>query len=337
MGKVVRVGFITALVLSLISGCSFGAPNSEQVSELTIYSGRSEKFISPFFTQFTEQTGIKLNVRYADSAELAAQILEEGSNSSADVFLAQDAGSLGAVSAANLFTQLSTDVANQIPAKFNQAQRNWVGVTARVRVFAYDPKRVKTLPKSISDLTKPIYKDQIGIAPTNSSFQAFLTAVIESKGRAFAKSWLSSLRANGVKIYPKNSVIVEAIDKGEIPLGLVNHYYTWEVAKALGRQINVVNGYFEPGDLGNLINLSGAGVLKSSKKQDAAIELINFLTSPASQKQFVEQTHEYSPIPSIQPPANLPALDLIGSPAIDLGSLRNISQTQDLLIEVGLL
>ncbi|MFM8672436.1 MAG: extracellular solute-binding protein, partial [Candidatus Nanopelagicus sp.] len=129
----------------------------------------------------------------------------------------------------------------------------------------------------------------------------------------------------------------EAIDKGEISLGLVNHYYTWEVAEALGRQINVVNGYFEPGDLGNLINLSGVGVLKSSKKQDAAIRLINFLTSPAAQKQFVEQTHEYSPIPSIQPPATLPALDLIGSPAIDLGSLKNIRQTQDLLIEVGLL
>lgn len=337
MSKVLRLGLLSALVLSLTTGCSSDSAQSDQVSELTIYSGRSENFISPFFTQWSEQTGIKLNVRYGDSAELAAQILEEGTNSPADLFLAQDAGSLGAVTAANLFTPLSAEIASQIPAKFSQAERNWVGVTARARVFAYDPKKITTLPKSISDLTKPSYKNQIGIAPTNASFQAFLTAVIENKGKAFAKTWLTGLTANGVKIYPKNSAIVEAIDRGEISLGLVNHYYTWEVAEALGREINVVNGYFASGDLGNLINVSGIGILNTSKKQKVAAQLIDFLTSPSAQTQFVKQTHEYSLITSITAPDDLPTLDQIGAPTIDLGSLKNISQTQDLLIEVGLL
>ena len=118
---------------------------------------------------------------------------------------------------------------------------------------------------------------------------------------------------------------------------MVNHYYTWEVAEALGREINVVNGYFASGDLGNLINVSGIGILNSSKKQKAAEQLIDFLTSQAAQTQFVEQTHEYSLITSIPTPDDLPTLDQIGAPAIDLGSLKNISQTQDLLIEVGLL
>jgi len=298
MSKVLRLGLLSALVLSLTTGCSSDSADSDQVSELTIYSGRSENFISPFLTQWSEQTGIKLKIRYGDSAELAAQILEEGTNSPADLFLAQDAGSLGAVAEEELFTPLAKEVASQIPDQFNHADRLWVGVTARVRVFAYDPKQITTLPKSIADLTKPIYKNQIGIAPTNASFQAFLTAVIENKGEAYAKNWLTALRANGVKVYPKNSAIVEAIDKGEISLGLVNHYYTWEVAQALGRSINVVNGYFATGDLGNLINVSGVGVLNSSNKI---------------------------------------ALDKIGAPAIDLGSLKNIRATQDLLIEVGLL
>ena len=337
MSKVLRLGLLSALVLSLTTGCSSDSADSDQVSELTIYSGRSENFISPFLTQWSEQTGIKLKIRYGDSAELAAQILEEGTNSPADLFLAQDAGSLGAVAEEELFTPLAKEVASQIPDQFNHADRLWVGVTARVRVFAYDPKQITTLPKSIADLTKPIYKNQIGIAPTNASFQAFLTAVIENKGEAYAKNWLTALRANGVKVYPKNSAIVEAIDKGEISLGLVNHYYTWEVAQALGRSINVVNGYFATGDLGNLINVSGVGVLNSSNKKEAAINLINFLTSIEIQGDFVEQTHEYSLISSVVSPKDLLALDKIGAPAIDLGSLKNIRATQDLLIEVGLL
>jgi iron(III) transport system substrate-binding protein len=169
------------MMLSLISGCSSSTgEQATEVSELTIYSGRSEEFIAPFFADWQASTGIKLNVRYGDSAELSAQILEEGSNSPADLFLSQDAGSLGAISEASLFTTLPDDVAANIPAEFVAANRQWVGVTGRARVFAYAPDRVKTLPTSVTDLVKPIYKNQIGIAPTNASFQAFLTALIES-------------------------------------------------------------------------------------------------------------------------------------------------------------
>jgi iron(III) transport system substrate-binding protein len=334
MKKIAPLALLSALCLLLITACS---GQSDQAKELTIYSGRSENFISPFFTSFTEQTGIKLNVRYGDSAELAAQILEEGKNSPADLFLAQDAGSLGAVAAQGLFAQISSDIATQIPAQFSQSERQWIGITARVRVFAYDPKKVKVLPKSISDLTKPIYKNQIGIAPTNASFQAFLAAVIDKQGKDFAKNWLQGLKNNGVKIYPKNSVIVEAIDKGEISIGLVNHYYTWEVAEALGREINAINGYFQAGDLGNLVNVSGIGILATSEQKKAAADLVDFLTSPNNQQKFVDQTHEYSLIESIAPANDLPTLSQIGSPSIDLGSLKNIKATQDLLIEVGLL
>jgi len=332
------VAVAALMMLSLVSACSSSTgEQTTDVSELTIYSGRSEEFIAPFFADWQASTGIKLNVRYGDSAELSAQILEEGNNSPADLFLSQDAGSLGAISQAGLFTTLPNEVAVNIPAKFVAADRQWVGVTGRARVFAYAPDRVKTLPTSITDLVKPIYKNQIGIAPTNASFQAFLTALIENKGSSFAKTWLEGLQANGVKIYLKNSAIVEAIDKGEISLGLVNHYYTWEVSEALGRSINVKNGFFAPGDLGNLINVSGAGVLKTSSKQKAAQDLINYLTSSAAQQKFVTDTHEYSLIEGATPPDEVPALDSIGAPSIDLKTLSNIKSTQDLLIQVGLL
>ncbi len=340
MSKKYRLAALTgasAVFLALLTGCSSNNDQAKDVTELTVYSGRSEEFISPFFTQWETESGIKLNIRYGDSAELAAQILEEGSNSPADLFLSQDAGSLGAVAQAGLFTELSDDVASAIPATYVAANRNWVGVTGRARVFAYAPDRIKDLPKSFTDLTNSQYKNQLGIAPTNASFQAFLTALINAKGKEFAKTWLEGLQANGVKIFPKNSAIVEAIDKGEISIGLVNHYYVWEVSKGLGRPIDVKIGFFAPGDLGNLTNVSGAGVLLSSKKYQAAQDLINFLTSAPIQQKFVTETHEYSLIEGAKGPADVPALDQIGSPTVDLKTLRDIKTTQDLLVEVGLL
>lgn len=320
----------------LMTGCSSDEQASE-TTELTIYSGRSEAFISSFFAEWESSSGIKLNVRYGDSAELAAQILEEGSNSPADLFLSQDAGSLGAVTKADLFIALPAGVAQDIPAEFIAANRNWVGVTGRARVFAYNPTLLTQLPQSITDLTDPRFKGKIGIAPINASFQAFVTAMINSKGEAFTQSWLEAVKANDVRIYPKNGAIVEALDKGEISIGLTNHYYLWEISEGLGREINVKNGFFAPGDLGNMINVSGAGILASSKKYEAAQDLINFLTSAKTQQQFVVKTHEYSLIAGAAAPTGVPKIEDIGAPSIDLDALQNIQRTQDLLVRVGLL
>lgn len=334
------VGIVLIALAGVLSGCSSSDSRQAELSsitELTVYSGRSESFIAPFFADFQAETGITLNIRYGDSSELAAQILEEGENSPADLFIAQDAGSLGAVSAAELFTPLDSSVGSEIAQEYVAADRHWIGITGRARVFAYNPSSLKTLPTSVVDLSKALYRSQVGIAPSNASFQAFVTAMINEKGEEFTKNWLLALKANDVKIYPKNSAIVEAIDRNEISLGLVNHYYIWEVSQGLGRDINVQNGFFKSGDLGNLINVSGAGIFASSKKQAGAAELINFLTSQKEQRKFVSQTHEYSLIKGMASPENLPALKAIGSPAVDLDALANLARTQDLLIEVGLL
>jgi iron(III) transport system substrate-binding protein len=331
---VAGAGLIAGLGIWAMGGTGGG---SEQVKELTVYSGRSEEFIAPFFAQWEKQSGIKLNIRYGDSAELAAQILEEGKNSPADLFLSQDAGSLGAVSTAGLFAKLPASVGSQIGNQYVASDRSWIGVTGRARVFAYRPGAIENLPRSVSDLTNSELKNRVGIAPSNASFQAFVTALINEQGEKFAKSWLEGMKKNGVKIFLKNSAIVEAIDKGEIDLGLVNHYYTWEVSEALGRKIQVENGFFAPGDLGNLVNVSGAGVLATSEKFETATELIDFLTSESTQISFVEDTHEYSLISGIKSPEGLPALKEIGSPKVDLTELENVQRTQDLLTQVGLL
>lgn len=325
------IAAVTALSASL-TACS---SNSAEGDSLTIYSGRSEEFIAPFFEKFTAETGIKLDIRYGDSAALAAQILEEGANSPADLFLSQDAGSLGAVSAAELFTKLNSESLSRVPTKYRSS--DWVGITGRARVFVYSPDRVSTLPTSIDDLLRTNWKNRIGIAPTNSSFQAFVTALIQGRGEAAAEMWLEGIKKNSPKIYEKNSQIVEAVDAGEIDLGLVNHYYLWETAEELGRDINAKIDFFSPGDIGNLINVSGAGILATSGKQSLATDLINFLLSDSVQEDFVKDTHEYSLVFENLKPEGLPALRDVKAPAVDLSTLANLRSTQALLVKVGLL
>ena len=320
--------------MGLLASCSSSA---EQGTELTVYSGRSEEYLGDVFEKFQQESGIRLNVRYADSAELAAQLLEEGENSPADLFISQDAGSLGAVAEAGLLDLLSESTLNEVPSAFSSQEKFWVGITGRTRVFAYSPSRLKDLPMSYRDVTNPIYKGRIGIAPTNGSFQAFVTALRINAGEAATEQWLRDLVANEPRYYEKNSMIVEAIDAGEIDLGLVNHYYVYEVSKALGREIGVKVGFFEKGDLGNLINVSGGGILKTSSKKEAAEKFLSYLLSSYAQETFVREVQEYPLLPGVEGPAGLPSIEELGAPLVDLNSLKDLRGTQQLLIKVGLL
>lgn len=329
------LSLLSALILTTsLTACASG---QNEDSSLTIYSGRSQEFIEPFFTAFTEATGIELDVRYGDSAALAAQILEEGNNSPADLFLSQDAGALGAVAGAKLLASLDQSLLERVASNYRAPSKDWVAITGRARVLAYAPDRVASLPSSIDELISENWKGRLAIAPTNSSFQAFITAMIQTRGEAATESWLRALQNNSPKLYEKNSLIVQAIDAGDVDAGLVNHYYTWEVAEELGREINVQNSFFGPGDLGNLINVSGAGILRTSKKQSFASELIAFLLSDEEQASFVSDTHEYSIVLPELRPEGLPALNEIKAPRVDLANLSDLGRTQALLIKVGLL
>jgi iron(III) transport system substrate-binding protein len=330
----IKATIVIVVLLLTVTACGIGGSDSQS---LTVYSGRSEEFIGPFLADFEAESGIKLNIRYGDSAELAAQILEEGENSPADIFISQDAGALGAVAQDGLFKKLPNELVSLVPATFRASSGLWVGLTGRARVFAYNPNEVTTLPTSIDELTDPSWSSKIGIAPTNASFQAFVTALRIIRGDEATKNWLTKIVANNPQLFEKNSQIVEAIDAGQIQLGLVNHYYTWEVSKALGREINVVNGFFGPGDAGNLINVSGAGVFNSSKNQSLAEKLIEYLLAESAQKRFVSETHEYSVLPNMTTPTGQPTLKEIGAPIVNLDSLKDLRQTQELLIKVGLL
>ena len=339
------IGLVT--VALVFTGCSAESSNGQSDSDnaelssqsIVVYSGRNENFIKPFFDEFEKNTGIKIEARYGDSAELAAQILEEGEKSPADVFLSQDAGAIGAVAAQGLLGGLNKDKTSLVPAKFADPNGYWVGITGRARVVAFNSAllRESDVPKTIDELVDSKWKSKVGIAPTNASFQSFVSAMRQIRGDEATLKWLKALAANSPQKFEKNSQIVEALDSQLIELGLVNHYYIYEVADSLGREINVKNGYFQAGDVGNLLNVSAFGILKSSTNQKLSYRLLDYLLSQAAQEKFVKSSSEYSILPNINPPKDMPKLEELKIPNVALGELSDVAKTQELLIESGLL
>lgn len=315
------------------------AGGSEETQTLTVYSGRDEEFVGPLFEQFTEDEGIELDVRYGDSAELAATILEEGDSSPADVFVSQDAGSLGAVAEAGLFSELDGEILDRVDERFRSSDGLWVGTSGRARVAAYNTETLSEgdLPASILEFTDPSWKGRIGFAPTNSSFQAFVAGMIETEGEDAAREFLEGLAANEPKTYEDNSSTVRAIAEGEIEVGFVNHYYIYEVAAEDG-EIPVANHFFTDGDPGALVNTAGVGILATSDAGEEAATFVDYLTGDAGQTYFAEETWEYPVVDGFEPQEDLVPLEEIESPEIDLSDLGGtLEPALNLLAEVGLL
>ncbi|TXI36767.1 MAG: iron ABC transporter substrate-binding protein [Mycobacterium sp.] len=325
------------LALPLVAACNRG---EESERALTIYSGRSEELVGPLFRQFTEQTGIKVEARYGDSAELAAQILEEGAGSPAQVFFAQDAGALGAVEAAGLFATLPEGAAAAVPADYRAPDGTWTGVTGRARVIAYDPQQVPAaeVPKSVADLTDPTWRGQVAIAPTNASFQAFVTAMRVADGDEVTRRWLEGMVRNEAQRFEKNGLILDAVDTGQVKLGLINHYYWYEKAAEVGAAgMRAKIAFTAPGDPGSLVNVAGVGVLKSAGESAESATFVEWLLSPETQRWFVTNTYEYPLVPNVPVADGLPPLNSLRGPDVALADLDSLPATLAMLEDVGLL
>ncbi len=248
-----------AALLGVAAGCG-GDDDAGADETLVVYSGREEELVEPLFERFEQETGIDVEVRYGDSAELAATIAEEGDNSPADVFFAQDPGSLGAVEREGRLAKLPQAALDRVPARFRDPDGHWVGTSGRSRVIAYNTDALSEddVPDSVFALNDPKWKGKIGIAPTNASFQAFVSAMLLELGEERTRDWLEGLKANEPKLYEKNTPVVEAVGSGEIELGLVNHYYLYLV-KEENPDAAVANHFLTGEDPGALVSVAGAG------------------------------------------------------------------------------
>lgn len=335
MPKIVLTLFVLLAAAVGIAACG----GDDESDALVVYSGRNEELVGELLERYQSDTGAELEIRYGDSSDLAATLLEEGDNTPADVFLSQDAGALGAVEDEGLLAPLPPALLDEVDEQFRSEEGRWVGLTGRSRVIAYDERELKPddLPRSVFDIPREEWKGRVGWAPTNPSFESFVTAMRKLEGEDAARRWLEDMVANDTKAFTNNIAVRDAIANGEIDIGLINHYYVAEAVAAEGEDYPV--GVFSPpnGDVGALINVSGAGVLQASEKQEEARKFVEYLLSRPAQEYFADVTKEYPLAAGVRPDPALAPLDEIEAPEIDLADLAGLQETVKLLQETGAL
>ena len=322
------------LASALIAAC--GDDSSD--TTITLYSGRNEPLIGPIIERFEEETGISVDVRYGNSADLALLIDTEGSNSPADVFISQSPGSIGFLNGNGRLRTLSDELLSLHPETSRSPDGNWVGITGRQRVLVYNPNLVEAseLPDSVSELTDPEYRRRVGVAPQNGSFQDFITAMRNEQGDDAAADWLRGMADNSSPNYAKNSAIVDAVIRGEVDMGLVNHYYLF---RRLAEEPNApgVNHYFDPDDIGSLMIVTAGAVLDSSDSADAGERLLRFLLEEEAQTYFATETKEYPLVAGVEPLPELPPRPELTTAALDFGNLvGGLERTVELIDESGI-
>jgi iron(III) transport system substrate-binding protein len=336
-----RILVVLGLAAVALAGCGGedSASGGSDGGKLTIYSGREEELVGPLFEKFEQASGVDVEVRYGDSAELAATIAEEGDNSPADVFFAQDPGSLGALEGEELLAGLPDELLDRVPERFRDPDGHWVGTSGRVRVLAYNTEALSEdeVPDSVLDLTDPRWKGKVGFPPTNASFQAFVTAMRLSMGDEQTREWLEGFAANEPKTYEKNTPVVEAVAAGEIELGLVNHYYL-DLVKEEQPDAPVENHFLNGDDPGALISVAGAAVIEGTDDEDQAREFVEYLLSDEGQRFYAEEAEEaeYPLIEGVDAKEGLPPLESLVGPDVALDAFGpELEQTLEMLREVG--
>ena len=313
--------------------------SSASGATLTVYSGRSESLVKPVIEKLEAATGVDVQVRYGGSSELAAQLLEEGDATKADLFFSQDAGALGALGKAGRLEVLDAAVTGKVLPGFSDSQGLWVATSARARVVAYNPDLAPeaTSMTSIDAILDPKYKGKVGFAPTNASFHSFVTALRVVKGEDGAKDWLTKFKANEPRAYDKNGAVLDGVDKAEVAFGLINHYYWYEkVAEAGVDKVKAKIHFLNADDPGALINVAGVGIVKGTDAKDAAVKAIDYLLSSEGQTYFADETFEYPVIAGVTTKADLPALSELKGSSVDLNRLDSLDATLKLLEVVGL-
>ncbi len=336
-------GMAAALVAALlVTSCSAASDDgaSRDGDALVVYSGRNEALVGPVLDDFTEQTGVAVDVRYGGTAGTAAQLIEEGDRTPAGVFLSQDAGALGALRDEGLLSALPQQVLDAVPTEYRDAEGTWVAVTGRARAMVYDPAQVaaEEVPASVYALTDEAWRGSVAIAPANASFQSFVTGMRAADGEAVAQQWLEGLQANDVQTYDNNIQVLDAVESGQAALGLLNHYYWFERAAEVGQDAMAsVVAYTEAGDPGSLVNISGVAIMAPAAEDPRALQLVEYLLSPAGQAYFAQETFEYPMTDAAAADPALVPLDQLQGPAIDLSDLSSLPETIDMIQNAGLL
>ncbi len=333
----------TAVALSALAlaggltacGDTAGASDAET---LTVYSAQHESLVRTMVEGFTEETGIELEFRDANDAELANQIVQEGEASPADVFLTENSPAIDVVDDAGLLAPLDQSTLDQVDEAYRPSSGNWVGFAARSTVLAYQPAAVAEadLPASILELADPAYEGRVGIAAGGADFQAIVSAVLALEGEDATRVWLTGLQRNA-EVYASNTAVMKAVDEAEVPVGVMYHYY-WYRDRAENGLIgdDAELHYFGDQDPGAFVSVSGAGVLASSDMQEEAEQFVQFLVGEEGQQALADSyALEYPLNPAVELEGVKPFSEL-EPPQVNVSDL-DAERVVELMTEVGFL
>ncbi len=329
---------LTALtVTGALAAC--GGSAEADGDTLTVYSAQHESLVRAMLEDFTEETGIELEFREGNDAELANQIVQEGEASPADVFLTENSPSIDILDREGLLAPLEQATLDQVGEQFRPSSGTWTGFAARSTVLVYNPEQLPEaeLPASIMELADPEWEGRIGIAAGGADFQAIVSAVLALRGEEETRAWLEGLERNA-DVYQSNTAVMTAADEGEIDAGIMYHYYWYrDQAENALRGDDAALHFFRNTDPGAFLSVSGAGVLASSDQPDEAQRLVEYLTSPAAQERLAQSSAlEYAVGTGVASADALPPLDTLGAPDVDPGALDQ-DRVTELMQEVGLL
>jgi iron(III) transport system substrate-binding protein len=332
-----------AIWLSAAAALLLGAVPSQAAvpPTLTLYAAQHKQLVDMVIAAFTKQTGIVVKTRYGEAPEMAAQIVREGTRSPADLFFTENSPELVLLDEKKLLAPIDPATLQAVPAKYNPTDGNWVAVLVRENVLAFDPSKVKEadLPASIYDLAKPEWKGKVAIAPSDADFLPLIAASVALKGRDATLAWLKGLKANAA-VFDDDEGVVAAVERGTVAIGVINNYYYYRARAEQGvdktrSQIH----HFAGGDLGALLNVSGAGVLKSSKHGAEAQKFLAFLVSKPTQEMIgkTDIDFEYPLAAGVAPNPALKPMDQLQPPDISIKQLGNDADAAKLLRQAGLI
>jgi iron(III) transport system substrate-binding protein len=336
-----RLALVAVPVFALMATACGGddsasGENGAADEAITIYSGRDQELIDPLIDMMRESTGLEIDVRYGDTAQMANQIETEGEDTNADLFIGQDAGALGFLVQEGLLAELPSEITDQVPAEYRATNGEWVGISGRSRIIAYNPENVDDVPDSVLDLTDPEWEGRVGIAPTNASFQAFVTGLRVIEGEEAAQQWLEDMVANDVQTFENNRAMLDGLETGEIDISLNNHYYWYERMKETPDEVTSELHYLPAGDAGGLVNVAGAAITANASNPEGAQTVLEYLLSDEAQSYFTNETSEYPLVDGVELGEGLPEVDTLEQPDIDLSDLHSLDETVEMLREAGL-
>jgi iron(III) transport system substrate-binding protein len=338
--KSISVALLLMLFVFAISGCS---GSGDPAMTITLYSAQHQQTTDALIAAFTKQTGIKVRVANNDEDILTAQISQEGDLSPADVFYTENSNWLEQLDDQGLLIKLAPSTLAVIPKQDSATNGDWVGVSARVSLLVYNTSKLKPsqLPKSVMELADPKWAGKIELAPSETDLWPIVSSVDRAKGHGATLRWLVGMETNaaGNDQVPDNETLTRDVSQGTTELGLINHYYYYRLRAEIGKgSTKAAIAFLAPRDPGYVEDISGIGILKSSKHKAAAEKLVNFMISEAGQKALAaSDSFEYPIHPGVPASPELTPLDQLQPTAFTPAELGTGLDAKTLLEEVGLI